>query len=227
MREQQEIIDYINSLQSPIYDSAPAFMQEDFVFPYSKGLEFVQSFYDQGGWAAVDAIYQNPPVTTEQVLHPGQYPSDTPIPVDLPDLISILGDGWREISRNQMGEWYTYLILARGADANARLEDTTAQAAAAGWGGDEYLLLRNDANDLSAFVMKTVWDTRAEASQFADALQQYADARFGVSATQQGEALTWSYPDGHSSFYHSGDTTIWVIAPDSSTAQVISGAVQP
>jgi hypothetical protein len=202
-------------------------MKDDFAFPYFQGFTFVQSFYDQGGWSAIDAVYQNPPVSTEQILHPELYPNDTPIPVDLPDLVSALGEGWREVSRNQMGEWYNYLILARAANENARLDDTTAQNAAAGWGGDEYLVLHNDATDSTAFVMKTIWDTPNDAEEFSTAFQQYADIRFGVSASQQGDTLTWSYPGGCSSLYHSGDTTVWIIAPESATAQTITNLIQP
>jgi hypothetical protein len=226
-QDQQEIINFMNSLKSPVYDRAPAFLKDDFVFPYSQGLTFVQNLFDQGGWTAVDSAYKNPPVSTEQILHPELYPSDTPIPVDLPDLTTTLGGGWREVSRNQMGEWYTYLILARAANADARLDDTTAQDAAAGWGGDEYVVLHNDSTGSTAFVMKTVWDTKADAEEFSNAVQQYADIRFGVPATQQGDTLTWSYPDGYSSFYHSGDTTVWIIAPDTASAEKLAGSVQP
>jgi hypothetical protein len=226
-QDQKQVVDFYNSLTSPVYDSAPAFLKDDFVFPYNQGLTFVQAIYDQGGWPAVDAIYKNPPVSTEQILHPELYPSDTPIPVELPDLTSTLGDGWREVSYNQMGEWYTYLILARAANANARLDDTTAQNAAAGWGGDAYQVLHNDATNSTAFVLKTVWDTPNDAGEFARAFQQYAGKRFGVSATQQGDTLTWSYSGGYSSLYNSGDTTVWIIAPDSSTAQNLAGAIQP
>lgn len=226
-QDQQQVIEYINSLKSPVYDSAPAFLKDDFVFPYNQGLSFVQAIHDQGGWSAVDAVYNNPPVSTEQILHPSLYPSDTPIPVDLPDLTSALGDSWREVSRNQMGEWYTYLILARGANSNARLDDTTAQSAAAGWGGDEYLVLHNDSSNSTAFVMKTVWDTPIDASEFSAALEQSSNTRFGVTTTQQGDTLTWTYSGGYSSLYLSGDTTIWIITPDSTTAQTITGLVQP
>ena len=226
-QDQQQIIEYINSTNSPIYESAPAFLKDDFIFAYNQGYEFVQVFYDQGGWSAVDAVYKNPPVSTEQILHPERYPNDTPIPVDLPDLVSALGDGWREVSRNQMGEWSTYLILSRAANPAARLNDTTAQDAAAGWGGDEYQVLHNDTSNSTAFVMKTVWDTSADGDQFAAALQQYAKVRFGVSPAQAGNVLTWNYSGGYSSFYHSGDTTIWIITPDASTAQTISGLVIP
>src|SRR4030042_1963131 len=102
--DQQEIIDYINSMSSPVYDQAPAFMKEDFVFPYTQGFTFVEGLFNVGGWSAVDAAYQNPPVSTEQILHPELYPSDAPIPVDLADMASTLGDGWGEAHRNQLGE---------------------------------------------------------------------------------------------------------------------------
>ncbi len=226
-QDQQQVIDYYTTLTSPVYDSAPAFLKEEFVFPYVQGFTFVQSLYDQGGWAAVDAAYNNPPVSTEQILHPELYPSDTPIKVDLPELTTVLGEGWREVSYGQMGEWYTYLILARAANSNARLEDATAQAAAAGWGGDAYQVLHDDATNSTALVMKTIWDTTRDAAEFTTAFQKYANIRFGVSATQQGDTLSWSYSGGYSSFYHSADTTIWIITPDSSTAQAVSGLVQP
>jgi hypothetical protein len=49
--DQQEIIDYINSMNSPIYDSAPAFLQDDFVFACQPGLHLFQSFTMSGGLA--------------------------------------------------------------------------------------------------------------------------------------------------------------------------------
>ena len=225
--DRQQITVFYDNYQSPVYDQAPAFMKEDFGFPYNQGYAFVQTIYDEGGWSAVDDVYSNPPVSTEQILHPDLYPGDTPIPVDLPDVIPALGNGWHELSRNQMGEWYTYLILARGANSKANLDDTTAQDAAAGWGGDEYVVLHNDTTNSTVFVMETVWDSTKDATEFANALQKYANIRFGVKASQQGNDLTWSYSGGYSTFYHSGDTTIWIITPDAETAQTISSLVQP
>jgi len=226
-QDKDQVDAFNNSLKTPIFDSAPAFMRDDLLFPYSQGSTFVMEFINNGGWSAVDALYHNPPVSTEQILHPSLYPSDTPVKVDLPDLTTPLGAGWREVAHNQMGEWYTYLILARGINENARLDDTTAQAAAAGWGGDEYMVLHNDEMNASAFVMKTIWDTTKDASEFASGLEKYANTRFEVTATQQGDTLTWSYSDGYSSLYLSGDTTIWMITPDSTTAQTITGLVLP
>jgi Zn-dependent peptidase ImmA (M78 family) len=227
VQDQQQIAQYYNSLKSPVYDSAPAFLKEDFVFPYNQGATFVQDIYSNGGWSAINTVYHNPPVDTEQILHPNLYPSDKPITVTLPDLVSTLGTGWREVDRNTMGEWYTYLVLADGDNTNARLSTSTAQAAAAGWGGDEYLVLHNDSSNLTVFVMKTVWDTTDDASQFASSFQQYANARFGVKADQQGGTWVWSYSGGYTTLQLSGATTIWITAPDASTAQTIASQVQP
>jgi hypothetical protein len=225
--DQEQVIQFYNNLKSPVYDSAPDFLKKDFVFPYNQGLTFVQDIYDQGGWSAVDAVYGNPPVSTEQILHPALYPSDTPIAVELPDVTTALGDGWREVSRNVMGEWYTYLILADGSDQAARVDDSTAQSAAAGWGGDEYLVMHNNNANTTAFVMKDSWDTANDANQFVSALRGSLNSRFGTQAAQQGNTSTWTYSGGYSSLLISGSTTIWIISPDAATAQTISGLVTP
>jgi hypothetical protein len=75
--------------------------------------------------------------------------------------------------------------------------------------------------------MKTVWDTTNDASEFSSALQQSLNARFGVNAAQQGDTFTWEYSGGYSTLYLSGDTTIWIITPDASSNQIISGQVTP
>jgi hypothetical protein len=75
--------------------------------------------------------------------------------------------------------------------------------------------------------MKTVWDTNQDASEFATAFEKYANTRFGAKPTQQGNITTWTYADGLTSLYLSGDTTIWITAPDSATAQTITNTLQP
>lgn len=51
-------------------------------FPYARGMTFVHTLHERGGWEAVDALYEDPentfPVSTEQVIHPGRYQDDDP-----------------------------------------------------------------------------------------------------------------------------------------------------
>jgi len=53
--------------------------------PYSEGPEFVRGLREEGGWAAVNAVYENPPASTEQVIHPEKYPNETPTTVTVED----------------------------------------------------------------------------------------------------------------------------------------------
>mgnify|MGYP001045095132 CR=1 FL=1 len=219
--DQQELIAEASSYSSPVFDSAPPFMQEDFLFPYVKGQTFVPSLLDQGGWEAVDAAYQNLPVSTEQILHPKLYPNDRPLLVELPDLSAALGEGWQELDRNVLGEWYTYLTLARGWRVETQLDDETALAAAAGWGGDAYVVYHNDTSGATVLVVDWLWDREAEADEFAGAFATYASARFGVNSQRTGKWSTWETPSAVSLLYTHDNRTIWVYAPNAETAQAI------
>jgi hypothetical protein len=211
-------------LKTPVYNSAPAFMQQDFLFPYRSGEEFVQSLFDRGGWAAVDAAFHNPPVSTEQILHPDRYPNDRPAPVSLPDLAPTLGAGWQLANRNPLGEWYTYLVLAEGADARTRLAAGTARTAAEGWGGDAYAVYtRGGAVEA---VLATAWDTAQDATQFRNAFAEYGAARWGSPALNQTGLLRWQTGTGVVEFTLQGQRTTWVMSPDTVTAQAVEAALQ-
>jgi hypothetical protein len=166
--------------ESPVYDAAPAYMQEDFLFAYQQGYAFVQSLYEQGGFAAVDKAYTSvQPASTEQIMHPKRYPADIPVKVDLPDLSAALGSGWEESDRNIMGEWYTWLILARGDDAESRLVDAKASAAAEGWGGDTYVVLENTSSGEAALLVRYTWDGSSDSAEAKLAFESYLNLRLG------------------------------------------------
>ena len=53
-QDRREISSFYNNYSSPVFDSAPQFMQDDFLFPYEQGQDFVKTIFDEGGWQAVD-----------------------------------------------------------------------------------------------------------------------------------------------------------------------------
>jgi hypothetical protein len=53
--------------------------------PYSDGVAFVRGHYRDGGWEAVDDLYDDPPASTEQTIHPDRYPTDDPANVTVTD----------------------------------------------------------------------------------------------------------------------------------------------
>lgn len=211
----QEVTSFYSTFQSPVYDSAPEFMKQDFLFPYLQGKDFVDALIEKGGRAEVDEAYTNLPVSTEQILHPEKYPIDTPKVVNIPDLSTKLGDGWLEIDRGVMGEWYTYLILAYGNNPEARLEPEAAAKAAAGWGGDIYLAYFNADQNQTILVMQTTWENESEAQEFFNSLQDYNNKRFGQPS--QKEQYAWM-AEGQAGFQAlQGSTTTWIVAPDEPT----------
>ncbi|MBN1666840.1 MAG: hypothetical protein JW862_07115 [Anaerolineales bacterium] len=226
-QDREDILSFYETYESPILDSAPAFLSEDFLFPYEQGLVFVQYLYDRGGWGSVDRAYRTPPVSTEQILHPAKYPADMPQPVELPDLQMILGERWEELDRNVMGEWYTFLLLAYGRDEAARLDEDQAAAAAAGWGGDAYVVYYQADTQATVMALQTVWDAISEADEFEQAFRQYAQERFGQPVSDTLGWITWQGADGFHAFAITGATTTWILAPDQTTADQVWSAIQP
>ena len=219
--DQAEIMDFYNNFEMPIFNSAPEFITLDFTFPYQYGYTFVEYLFDIGGWGTVDRAYDELPLSTEQIIHPERYPDDKPIDVQLPELSEVLGTGWEEIDRNMMGEWYTYLILAKGLDQNSRLSESNAASAAEGWGGDAYVVYQHDDGNI-VMVLHTTWDTSEDADEFTAAFRDYAEARFGASSTD-----TWQGEDGFHIFTQVNDTTTWILAPDENTAITVWQTIQP
>jgi hypothetical protein len=225
-QDRQDIEKFANSLNLPLYDQAPDFLKQDFNFPYQQGLDFMQYIYGKGGWAAVNQVFKNPPVSTSQILHPQQYPGQEPISLTLPELGAVLGTGWSEMEQNSLGEWYTYLILAHGIDPKTRLDDKAAKAATQGWAGDRFVTYYNEQAKSTVFVLETSWQSASEAQQFATAFQSYGNDRFGRPVHSDANVTTWSADKVYTEFFMSGDRTTWIYAPDAATAEAIWKALQ-
>ena len=145
----------------------PRILVEGLLFPYNSGTLFIQPIQQAGGWAAVDALYEQPPVSTEQILHPEKFQSgEAPVDVTIPkDLATRMGEGWSVALEDTWGEFQTRVWLEElGVDKPA------AQEAAAGWGGDRLALLEGP-DGAWAVAVDTVWDSAAEAEAFAAAIE--------------------------------------------------------
>lgn len=149
-------------------EKLPRFFIEPLFESYFQGATLVDAVKTQGGWAAVDALFQDPPASSEQVLHPAKLkePRDNPSNVALSNTVTTLGAGWMEKERDVMGELGIRVFLKVWLDPQ-RLTAEAAMNAAAGWGGDEYVYLKNEDSHASCLVWKTLWDTEKDANEFA------------------------------------------------------------
>jgi hypothetical protein len=176
--EVQQLFNEAASLPPP--PDTPPFVENLVYFPYPNGQAFVEALQDRGGQDAVDDAFRNPPVSTEQILHPDAYPSDVPQVVTIEDLSAKLGQGWALADQQEVGEGLLLVLL------KLRLTDQDAEDAADGWDGG---LLRTWAKgDQAAVLVRTVWDSEREAMGFAAGMRHWLDTE-RAEVRQDGERV--------------------------------------
>jgi hypothetical protein len=122
--------------QYPVFSSAPLYMRETLLFPYSGGMVFQQSVVERMGKAAFREVLRNPPVSTQQILHPDKYFAGVrPSAVTLP---AAPARGLRRLSAGDLGEFDLLLLLREGG-----MEEQAARRLSAGWRGGAYELLES------------------------------------------------------------------------------------
>ena len=146
--------------------AAPAYIRDNMIFSYIQGLSFCLHVRQAGGQKLLDhAFAKDPPKSSEHILHPEKWISkrDDPIQITLPDFAAQL-PGYKKVSAGNWGEFNTRLLLSEKLGEDKR---KLCLQAAAGWGGDAFVLLEN-ADKKEALVWLTVWDTPRDASEFYD-----------------------------------------------------------
>ncbi|MGQ0804823.1 MAG: DUF6782 family putative metallopeptidase [Actinomycetota bacterium] len=155
--------------EAPVADrEAVEFLSRQVLFPYEQGTEFVEELARRDGNDAVDEALEDPPETTEQVLHVDTYLAGEDA-LDVDDVDAPSGPEVDEVDDGALGEFLLRELLdQRG------LDRADARAAAAGWGGDRYVTWEAG-NDLGVRVT-IVMDTEADAVELEDALARSTDS---------------------------------------------------
>lgn len=225
----------LGELEMAQFESAPPITNAEMLFPYLKGQAFVQDVLNRGGWVLLNAVYERPPLSTEQILHPQQYfDGDEPqiVELTLPD--TELGKAWQLIDDDVLGEFYLLEYL------DQHLPQSDAAAAAAGWGGDRLAVYYNDENGTTAWLYGLSWDALSEAQEFIEHFTVFIQTRYDVETpvyiddSDNSEPTCWAgsalMPGTESAevlredatcLYHTGSNTLIVQAPDVETAQAI------
>jgi hypothetical protein len=191
--------------------------------PYSDGPKFVRNIHDEGGWDAVDAVYENPPASTEQTIHPEKYPGDEPANVTVADtsnaeweilemgpgridyatfgeagLATMLFYPFYDSGRTQMpivGQ--SFFNLTAGGEISSFDPINYGTEYTDGWDGDRLYPYVNDssaATNETGYVWKLVWDSPGDAADFEDGYTQLLDYHGAQSV--DGRADTYRIPEG-------------------------------
>jgi hypothetical protein len=166
-------------------------MVAQLAFPYEDGLFWAQEL--AGGdptnpdFTAIDAAYDDPPASTEQIVHTDKWETrEAPQVIEVPDLAAALGEGWAEVDETPIGEATIRIMLTY---LGVNLAD--ARVAADGWGGDRAVIV-NGPDGAFAVAWRLAWDSPVHAAEFVDAYQIVVDGLdFPASVTElpNGEIL--------------------------------------
>src|SRR5690606_33681073 len=95
-------------------------------------------------------------------------------------------------------------------------------AAATGWGGDAFAVYWNEAAQAQVMVLRILWDSGTDASQFASAFMRYAERLTGgAGRIDTPDGVCW--PDAGLLCLYAGELQTTVVrAPEVETAQAVS-----
>jgi hypothetical protein len=199
-------------------------------FPYAEGQDYVESIENREGWAGVSDEYENPPASTEQIIHGTDVAG--PLPMDSRDRST--GD-WERVRRSDgsgpvtVGEdglatMFAYTlyddtneaVIDREAFVREQGEDVSLDYDinySNGWGNDRLYAYEN--GDDAGYVWHIRWDDADNASTFVDGYERLlsyhgAEQRAGHWVVDDGPFADAYYVD------RSGDTVTIVSAPSAS-----------
>lgn len=117
--------------------SIPEALRAPMAFEYSAGVRFVATAIGRGGWPAVNALYANPPQSSQQILHPALY-FDYPTPPSRLVLRGYRGTlaQWRAVDENTLGEFMLGVLLKRTLAPSAPADEI-----ARAWAADRMVIL--------------------------------------------------------------------------------------
>jgi len=151
--------------QFPVLSKAPLYMRESLLFPYMKGLKFQQAVVLKMGKAGFTEVFQNPPVNSQEILHPEMYMSRTASkPPAMPAIQS--RSSYRVLTGGSIGEF----------DHSVLIEQYTGRTEAAAlsphWRGGAFELLREKKKKYTVLLYASQWEDAGSARQMFDAYRR-------------------------------------------------------
>ena len=185
-------------------------------FPYAEGPTFVEHHRDRGGWEAVDAMYDDPPSASAEIVYPPTYGTDAYGSATVEDRNA---DEWERV-RSERGDhatvglsglasMFAYTAYAEGGegpsvvdagafenlDEDGRLDRKRPfrydLPQATGWEADRLHAYRNGDGE-TAVVWNVTFDDEANATEFRDGYAQVVEFWGGQTRDGDGEGAVWT-----------------------------------
>ncbi len=178
---------------TPSLKKAPPFLKDALIFPYFGGLTFSAAILKPAGWSGISAVFAKPPVSTQQIMHPGLYSSGrVPTQVSLPAIEKLLGANWSKLEENLMGEFGWKEVLKQF------LGEDRAKALSAAWDGDRYAVFEQKETKRLVLVTRLHLAAEEQATrffgQYSEALEKKHEKR--TNLFRRPNFFSFDTPDG-------------------------------
>ena len=148
--------------KDPKLSKAPLFIRDELLFPYLAGTGFSQQFLKaHSGWQDLHLIFENPPVSTQQIIHPELYLSNVkPESVALPVWKGLVPEDWKLLEENVLGEFGLGEVLKQfiGQERADRISPA--------WKGDRYATFESTTTKNISLVFRIALDNPDDAARF-------------------------------------------------------------
>jgi hypothetical protein len=162
-------------------------------FSYVYGEDFVTDLFEHGGWDAINAAFEDPPLSEEQIIHPEKYRDrEKPKDLRLKDISDDLDGHWEQQDDSVFGEFDVYNWLY------STLNDgRAASLAAIGWGGGRMASYWRPEDGRVLLHMVLSWDTREDAIEFFSMFMGYVgtlDSKPTIVDPDSYQVIGWDAP---------------------------------
>ncbi len=159
---------------SPELAKAPKVLQDELLFPYLAGTRFTQRVLkSSNGWPDFHKVFEKPPVSTQQVMHPDLYLRGVvPPKIFLPETTGVISTEWKKLDENGMGEFGLQEIFKQFLD-----KDKAARLAEA-WASDRYAIFENGKNKQTLLLFHVRLASDADAARFFGAYSELLELKY-------------------------------------------------
>ncbi len=163
--------------KSPELADAPMVLRDEMLFPYGAGASFsLEVLKAGGGWPAMHKVFERPPASTQQVIHPDLYLKGVmPATVTLPPIEKIVPRGWKKLDENLLGEFGLDEVLKQF------LGKERADDLAQSWVGDKYAIFERQPGGQTLLVIRFRLASDDDAARlfggYSEVLEQKDDNR--------------------------------------------------
>jgi hypothetical protein len=179
---------------SPELADAPQVLRDEMLFPYGAGAKFnVEVLRSFGGWTGIHKIFENPPASTQQIIHPELYLKGVmPIPVTLPAFDKIVPRGYKKLDENLLGEFGLDEVLKQFL-GQERADDLSRS-----WAGDKYAIFEKQPGGPTILVVRLHLASDEDATRlfggYSQALEKKDEDR--TNEFRRPNFLSFDTPDG-------------------------------